>query len=558
MADDERMGDEVPTPDVPTPDVPTSEVPTPDVPAAEAAVEPTAPESAAPETAAPESAAPERGRSSGAGRRAAVMSLRIVSGVVGLAAAAAVVAGVGLMPLPTMGVEPLGTVVEPEPADLQTVCPGVLLRLGDETGGDAGSVFPVGTLSLAAAAEPGQPAATPLGGGDASAAAPPQQPSTHVLPASEGAVLATAQAQALSGQGGLQGLATAACAEPTSSAWLVGGGTTVGRTSILHLVNPTAVSAEITLELWGESGQVRAPGMAGITVPAGGRLALPLSGFAPDLASPVVHVEARGGQVAAWLQTNVTRVLDPGGVDLVGAGSAPSRELVIPAVRIRDALAVAGSLGIEGYEDLSAIIRIGNPSDEIASVEVSLTPITGGASPSTFEVSIAGGEVVDTLLEAAHELGEEVLADGSYLVSVRSDVPVVAGVRTSTIEEPRATDDGRLFAGDVDIAWFASAVALRADAALAVAQASSPVLMAVSVDGDAHTLVLESLSGGDDVMLEVPAVGAAVAQLPSGAAYRIRDADGVAAAVSFAGDGQVASYPVVAPRAADAPLVVRP
>ncbi|QNO37026.1 hypothetical protein H4J02_11235 [Protaetiibacter sp. SSC-01] len=552
MADDERMDAETVTPEHGTPEPVTPEpgTPTGETPAAEAA---------APETGEPaETPVPAPKRTPGAGRRATVVSLRIVRGIVGLAAAAAVVAAVGLVPLTTFGVEPLGTVVEPEPADLQTVCPGSLLRLGDESGGEAGSVFPVGTPTLTTAAEPGEPAASALAGGDASGSSTAQQPTTLVLPASESAVLAAAQRQDPGGQGGISGLAATACAEPTSSAWLVGGGTTVGRTSILHLVNPTAVAADVTLELWSESGQVRAPGMAGITVPAGGRLALPLSGFAPDLASPVVHVEARGGQVVAWLQTSVTRVLDPGGVDLVAAGSAPARELVIPAVRIHNATAVAGSLGIEGYDDLASIIRLGNPGDEVANVEVSLTPVTGGASPSTFEVSLAGGEVSDTPLEAAHELGEEILADGSYLVSVRSDVPVVAGVRTSTIDAPTQRGDGRLVPGDADLAWYASAAELREDAALAVASAASPVLVAVSVDGEAHTLQLVSLEGDGELTVEVPAIGAVAATLPGGSGYRIRGGEGVAAAVSFAGSGAIASYPVVSPRAADAPLVVRP
>ncbi len=508
----------------------------------------------APEPAGPPASAPRRG----VGRRVTLVSLRIVRGLVGLAAAAATIAAVGLLPLPTFGIDPLRTLVEPEPADLQAVCPGALLRLGDDSGGEAGTIFPVGTPALTTAAAPGSVVASGISNGDAASSAPAQQPRALALASSDDAVLGAAQRQAPDGQGDLSGLAATVCGEPASSSWIVGGGTTLGRTSILQLVNPTAVAADVTLELWGEDGQVRAPGRAGIVVPAGGRVALPLSGFAPDLASPVVHVEARGGQVVAWLQTSVIRVLDPGGVDLVAAGEGPAREHVIPAVRIEGGTAVASSLGIEGYDDLASIIRLGNPSDEVANVEVSLTPVTGGASPSTFEVSLAAGEVTDTHLEAAHELGEEILADGSYTVSVRSDVPVVAGVRASTIVAPTATPDGRLVAGAADLAWFPSAPALRGEAALAVADAASPVLVAVAVDGEAHTLVLAPLDGGAEVTVEVPAVGGAAVALPPGGVYRIRGGEGVAAAVSFAGAGQLAGYPVVAPRAADAAIVVRP
>ena len=500
---------------------------------------------------------PDAPRPPGLGRRVTVVSLRVARGLGGLAAAAAVVAAVGLVPLPEAGIEPLGTVVEPEAADLLSVCPGALLRLGDETGGNAGRVFPVGAPDVVVASQPADTQRIPLLGGDAAGSSAGQEPVAVRLVPSEDAAVAAAQGQYADGAGELSGLAAAACAEPVSSAWIAAGSTTLGRTSILQLVNPTAVRADVTLELWGEDGRVSAPGMSGIMVPAGGRLALPLSGFAPDLASPVVHVEARGGQVVAWLQTSIIRVIEPGGVDLVGPGVAPAEQLVIPGVRIQDSRAVAGSLGIEGYDDLEAVIRIGNPGDTVARVEVSLTPANPEGVPTSFEVSVAGGGVSDTPLASAHELGEEPLPDGVYTVAVRSDVPVVAAARASTITPPTAGDAGPV-PGAADIAWFSSAAPLTGDTAFAVAAAGSPVLVAVALDGAPHTLVLESLGGGGELALDVPATGSVAIPLSAGAAYRIRDADGVAAAVSFAGPGRLAGYPVVSPRASDGPLVVRP
>lgn len=497
-------------------------------------------------------------RTPGIGRTVTVVSLRIVRGLVGLAAAAAVVLAVGLVPLPTFGVSPLGTTVEPQPADLLSVCPGPLLRLGDDSGANAGQVFPVGTPVDTIASTPDDADRTPLTAGDAAGSSVAQAPSALRQPASDDAALGGAQRQLATGAGGLSGLAAVSCVEPTGSAWIVGGATTVGRTSILQLANPTAVDAEVTLELWGESGPVSAPGMSGISVPAGGRVALPLSGFAPDLASPVVHVEARGGQVAAWLQTSVIRVLDPGGVDLVSRGAAPSEEVVIPAVRISGGTAVASSLGIEGYDDLEAMVRVGNPGEETAHVEVSLTPATPDGVATSFEITVAAGEVSDTPLSSALELGEAPLPDGVYSLSVRSDVPVVAGARLATITDPATTSDGNLAPGSADLAWFASATPLDADAALAVADAASPLLVATAVDGEAHTLTLDALDGGDGVTVEVPATGTVSVALPRDSAFVIRKADGVVAGISFAASGQLASYPVAAPRESDSPLVVRP
>jgi hypothetical protein len=494
----------------------------------------------------------------GVGRRVTLVSLRIVRGLVGTAAAAVVVAAVGLVPLTTLGVEPLGTLVEPAPADLLMACPGALLRLGDDTGANAGQVFPVGRADVTVASHPSGVEQTPLTGGDAAGSAGGQAPSALRLAASDDATLTAAQQQAADGAGDLRGLAATGCVEAGSSAWFVGGATTVGRTAILQLVNPTAVDADVTLELWGESGPVSAPGMSGITVPAGGRIALPLSGFAPDLVSPVVHVEARGGQVAGWLQTSVVRVLDAGGVDLVSTGTAPAREAVIPGVRLFDTTGVASSLGIDGFDDLEAVVRLGNPGDAPAHVEVSLALAATGGVTSSFEVTVDPGVVGDTPLASALELGADPLPDGEYLVSVRSDEPIVAGVRTSTIPVPTTDAEGGLVASTADLAWFASASPLDADAVLAVADAADPVLVAVATDGEPHTLRLEPIAGGEPIAVAVPASGPVAVPLDADTGYRIRDAGGVAAALSFAAAGQLAGYPLSSPRASDSPLLVRP
>lgn len=500
---------------------------------------------------------PEAGSAPGMGRTVTVISLRIVRGLAGMAAAAAVIAVVGLVPLPTLGITPLATTVEPEPADLLALCPGATLRLGDETGANAGQPFAVGRPDLTLAAQ-GTPVRTPLATSDADNGGTDGAPTLLRVAPSDDAALAAAQAQQLEGQGGLRGLAVAGCSEPTSSAWLVGGATTVGRTTLLLLANPTAVEAAVEVTMWGESGAISAPGMKGIAVPANGQRVLALSGFAPGLTSPIVHVEARGGQVVAALQASVTRVLDPGGVDLVSAGAAPSRDLVIPAVRIADAEGVASSLGLEGYEDLETIVRVGNPGDEAAFVEVSVTPTAGDGPATSFPLQVPAGQVVDTALSTAFELGAAPFADGSYTVTVRGDAPVVAAVRASTSSAPTTDADGDIRPGEADLAWFASASGLTGDVAIAVADAGTPVLVAAATDGVAHTVTLTPLGGGAAITLEVPAAGSAAVGLDADTGYLLSGAKGVAAALTFAARGELAGYPIVSPRAADSPLVIRP
>lgn len=491
------------------------------------------------------------------GHTVTVISLRVVRGLAGIAVAAAVIAAVGLVPLPNVGITPLGTTVEPEPADLLALCPGAALRLGDETGANAGQPFAVGRPELSVASS-GTPTRTPLAMSDADSGGSDAAPSLLRLAPGDDAVLAAAQSQDLEGERGLRGLAVAGCTEPTSSAWLVGGATTVGRTTLLLLANPTSVEAEVEITMWGDSGAVSAPGMRGIAVPANGQRVLALSGFAPDLASLMVHVEARGGQIVAALQTSVTRVLDPGGIDLVAAGAAPAREVVIPAVRIADAVGVASSLGLEGYEDLEAVVRVGNPGETTAFVEVSVTPTAEQGTATSFQIQVPAGQVLDTALSSALDLGADPFPDGSYTVTLRAEAPVVAAVRASTTPAPTTDADGDIQPGGADLGWFASASALSGDVAIAVADAAAPVLVAAASDGAAHTLTLTPLDGGAALTLEVPGTGSAAVALERDTGYRVSGTRGVAIGLSFAAEGQLGGYPIESPRAADSPLVIRP
>ncbi|RII97134.1 hypothetical protein DZF97_17335, partial [Clavibacter nebraskensis] len=120
----------------------------------------------------------------------------------------------------------------------------------------------------------------------------------------------------------LAGLAATSCSEATADAWLVGGATTTGRTTFVVLDNPSGVSSTVDLAITGEDGAVSAPGASGISVPAGGRRVLSLAGLAPDLSSPAVHVQSRGGQVVARLEQSTVRGLLAGGVDWIGPVAA--------------------------------------------------------------------------------------------------------------------------------------------------------------------------------------------------------------------------------------------
>ena len=531
-----------------------------DLPEEEVVAAPTDAPSEVP-TASPPSAEDDRASrrvGSGKGRAITLVSLRVVRGLVGAAAAVVVIGAVGLVPLPTIGIEPLAVTVEPEPADLLQLCAGSLLRLGDDTGANAGQATAVGTPTLTVGADGGAATTVPLPQSDAGTGGTTQAPAVLGLEASPDAALGGAQSQTSSGAGGLAGLAATGCAEPTSSTWLVGGAATVGRTTLLLIANPTAVAAEVAIHMWGESGAITAPGMAGIDVGPGEQRVLPLAGFAPGIAAPIVHVEARGGQVVAALQTSVIRVLDPGGLDMIGAVAPPATESVVPAVRIFDELGVSSALGLADHEDLEAIARVGNPGEVDATVEVSVLPTVADGAATSFEISVPAGTVTDVQLSSALELGAAPFSDGTYSVEFHSDAPVVTAVRASTTPAPAAGVDGVPQPGPVDLAWFASAVPLHDDVVIAVADAPAPVLVAVNPENAERVLLLEPIGGGEPITLVLPPARAASVALERDTAYRVTDAEGVRIGVTFAATGRLAGYTVRSPREADGAIVVRP
>ncbi|WP_166866236.1 DUF5719 family protein [Salinibacterium sp. ZJ70] len=498
----------------------------------------------------PESAAgsadptPSRTVSDPRGRDAAMVSLRVARGLVGLGLAAALVAGVGLATAPAVSIAPLATTVDPEPADLLRACAGPLLRLGDASGANAGQSYAVGAPDVIASA---------IGGDVVRASA--GEAAVLNLPAADGAALAGTQSQLAAGGDGLEGLAVASCVEPASSAWLVGGANATGRTTLLVLTNPTEVPADVTVQLWGESGSVSAPGMSGLRVAPGSQRVIPLAGYAPELISPVVRVTARGGQVAATLQTSVIRVLDPGGADIVAPSAAPATRVVVPGVRIFDTAGVSGALGRLDHEDLDAIARVGNPGTADAEVEISVRPAGSDGFGTSFQIEVPAGRVVDVALTAGLALGEGPLADGTYTVSFASEVPVVAGVRASTTP---AVPEGSTRPGPIDLAWFPSATALRGDTLIATAAASSPVLTLENPDDADRTVTIESQAGAAPLEVVVPAAGSAAVALAPGTGYLLREVSGMRVGVSYARTGELAAQSVRSPRQAESSIVVRP
>ncbi|MGN6326474.1 DUF5719 family protein [Pseudolysinimonas sp.] len=487
----------------------------------------------------------------GRGRRAAVIGVRVVSGAIGVAIAVAVVAAVGLIPLRSVAAGAPQATITPEPATQLRVCPGALLRLSDTGTQAAGTPSGIGAPQRRDAATGGTISVDVLARGDAGTGGSSSAPTALRIPGGTG-LLAGAQSQTARSDD-VAGFAASDCAEPSSSAWLVGGSTATGRTTLLTLANPTQVDATVALDIYGEKGPVSAPGLAGIAVAAGSQRVLSLAGFAPDLASPVVHVTARGGRIVAALQQTTVRGLDPGGVDLVGPTADPATSQQIPGVRVLGAAAIAGSIALADWTDAVPSIRVANPGAESAKVHVSIVPETAGATGASFDVVVPAGTTNETGLDAGIDTdsGQLAIPDGEYTVSVDSDHPVVAAVRISTaVANGSGTPQS-------DFAWDVAASALQGPTLITVAPGPDPRIALLS-RGAAGTVVLKGVDGAADVTVAVPAGGQASASVVAGASYRLQGADGMSASIGYAGPAEISGYAVTSPRPVSGPIVVHP
>ncbi|HEY4226669.1 MAG TPA: DUF5719 family protein [Pseudolysinimonas sp.] len=506
---------------------------------------------------------PSRPGRPGRARRAAIVGLRVVTGTVGVVAALAVIGAVGLLPLPAHRIAVPSVSVTPVPTDQTRLCAGGLLRLGDETGQNANSASSLGAPSLRADSIGASLSSAPLALSDADTGGGASAPDQLTIPAAAGATLSGAQSQVAEAQD-FTGFAAAACAEPSGSVWLVGGSTAVGRTTLLTVANPSSVDATVALTILGKDGPVSAPGMSGIIVKSGAQRVIPLAGFAPDVATPVVHVQASGGQVVAYLQESIVRGLDAGGVDLLGGGVAPTEHLVIPGVRVSDAVGVNKALALPDWDDVVAAVRVAVPGAKAAKVQVSLVPQDAKLDGLTFEMDVSSGQVSELGLDSAAQTdtGKVAIPDGTYSVVIDADQPVVAGVRISTAVDPAAGDPAAAAQSDTtappsDFAWFAPASPLTGDTAVTIAPGPAPMLSATNPTKASITMTLEA-QDGPDLSLVVPAGGSASLAVSAGSTYLLKGATGLLAAISFAGAAELAHYTIASAGPVSGPIVVHP
>ncbi|MFJ4263294.1 DUF5719 family protein [Paenarthrobacter nicotinovorans] len=302
--------------------------------------------------------------------------------------------------------------------------------------------------------------------------------------------------------GDLRGLASAQCQPPSNDSWLLGANTSVGRTAVLNLSNPSETPATVNLDLFGYEGQIQAPGARGLLVAPGTTRSLNLAGLAPGESQLAVHVRSTGGPVAGTIQQSVLRGLAPGGVEYLSPGDGPSNVQVMSGVDIQDADGVKALSAKSGFADAVPALQIAVPGSTDAVVQVSLYGANGERKlPNGGVVTVKGGSVATMNLDG--------VPAGSYTVRASSDVSFVASTRVT--RGAKAEDA-------TDFAWSPASARLGSQHLVAVPRDGLRSLSfgvpegratvnyaPVTADGKVGKAVDLDLAGGTTSVIELPA-----------------------------------------------------
>jgi len=482
-------------------------------------------------------------------KAAAAVGARVVVGIIGIGTAAAAVLGATFLELPSYTAAPASELVVPVPTAQQLTCPGPLLRLSDESGAEASSVFTLGEAITSFSSNTGAVEQARITQSDAQTGEVSAEPLV-LSAAADGRLTETvvrlsgAQSQSVN-LGDYVGFASASCRAVGGDSWLVGGATTTGRTTLISLTNPTEVASTVTLDIFDENGIVTAAGTSGIVVPPNGQRVLSLAGFAPGVASPVVHITSSGGQITAELQQSIVRGLDPGGIDIVGATQPPSRSVIIPSMIVTSLEGIQALRGTSAQtDDVVSAVRVFVPGEEAARITTTLTPSDAAGVPITFTRDISAGVVTDIPIEE--------LATGTYTVRLESDQPIVAAARTTSA---MVGDNETITA--TDFTWFTASPALSEETQFTVAAGLEAVLNVTNTSGGPVDATLTSAAGVDEQHSIEPASTWRV-PVPNGTTLTLAPSAQLFVSITQAADGLISAYSVDAQTPGSTPLRVFP
>lgn len=198
--------------------------------------------------------------------------------------------------------------------------------------------------------------------------------------------------------GGLRGLFTAPCLQPTVDTWITGPDGRVGYTDTLVLANTGSTIANLTVTGWSSKGPIQPPKLQSFTINAHSAQLLSVSQYAPDGAFLTLHVHANSGRVAAAVLDRRISGIEPDGLEWIPPTLPPATSLVVPGF-----LSGPGSrqllLAAPGDRDATVSLRLVTPSGDFAPAGHQTVVVRAGHSAAvdlTTSLSSAPGAVLVT------------------------------------------------------------------------------------------------------------------------------------------------------------------
>ena len=406
---------------------------------------------------------------------------KITVGAAGLAALGFSAYAAVAIPSPlSTGIAPLTTVVAPESVTRSILCSGDVVGYAGDSANISGisattRVVSGGDITTDLAVDSATNGSVITNSGD----------SLHVAATEYGSVSTASVA----------GFLATECGDAMNDQWLIGGSTTTGRDTIVTISNGSDVEARIDIEIWGSTGKVDAPGSQGIVIPAKSQRSYSVAGFAPDEASPAIHLVSKGAAVWATLQTTVVRGLVPGGLDRIGPVTAPTTALSFPVLHVPSEESIGALLVDPSYSDVVAALRFLAPGDTDATITITLDPYAEGDS-QVVTASLPAGSTLDIPISE--------LSEGYWAVSIESDQPIVAAARVGFHDA---------VSGITDLAWASAAPGQTGSASVVVPGGAS---LGLTNFGAADATVTIVRSGDIGEIVVVPAHGNLLRPVGSG------------------------------------------
>lgn len=238
-------------------------------------------------------------------------------------------AGLGQLAMPAAA--PMPTTVVVPISSLALVCPGLP---ADTPGLDIAvkAALLGGTRSAALALQAAKTVSATVNPGGVTSVHVAHSASALFSADGEAASQLVADASIAGTSASTQGFAAFACQPPSSSQWMVGGSSRVGRTDVLSIANVDDTPATVDVEVWTEAGKSTARALQGIEVPARSLKQLSLAMIEPDRTLFAVHVIASSGQVTSTIIDRGQQGLVSLGIDAIEPVSSPLASALVGVV----------------------------------------------------------------------------------------------------------------------------------------------------------------------------------------------------------------------------------